>query len=151
MDNDYEIITNSAAETAEAGSRFSQNLIGRGSGPRVVCLYGNLGSGKTTFTQGFAKGLGITTRLLSPTFIIVRRYSIPETEKFLYHIDLYRLKDTGDFRELGLDEIFSDPESIVVVEWAEKLAGRLPDRRTDIHFKVLTDGTHKITVRKVTT
>lgn len=119
--------------------------------PNVFCLYGNLGSGKTTFTQGFAKGLGIHARLLSPTFIIVRRYDIPSTEIFLYHIDLYRLKNSADMEELGLSEIFADSGSITVIEWAEKLGDGIPVPRTDINFEVQTDGNHKITVRKVTT
>jgi tRNA threonylcarbamoyladenosine biosynthesis protein TsaE len=146
MDNHYEIITKDAAETAKVGQEIAQSLTSR-----IICLYGELGSGKTTFTQGFAKGLGINSRLLSPTFIIVRRYDIPETEKYFYHIDLYRLKNTTEMEELGLSEIFADPQSIVVIEWAEKLAGDLPAKRTDIHFEVMEDGSHKINVRKVTT
>lgn len=117
-------------------------------GGDILCLYGELGSGKTTFTQGFAKGLGITTRLLSPTFIIVRRYQIPLSEKFLYHIDLYRLKNIDDLKELGLSEIFTDPNAYVVVEWAEKLGELQPHRRVDIHFTTEKYGKHKLTTRE---
>jgi tRNA threonylcarbamoyladenosine biosynthesis protein TsaE len=140
MDIDREIITESAEETAKEGKELAGNI----RAGDTLCLYGELGSGKTTFVQGFAKGLGITTRLLSPTFIIVRRYDIPASEKFLYHIDLYRLTKMEDFDELGLDEIFANPRSFVVVEWAEKLEGMLPNDRIDIRFETLTDGTHKI-------
>jgi tRNA threonylcarbamoyladenosine biosynthesis protein TsaE len=119
-----------------------------GGGPRILCLYGQLGSGKTTFTQGFARGLGITSRLLSPTFIIVRRYDIPSSEQFLYHIDLYRLKNVTEMEELGLDEIFTDLRSYVVIEWAEKLGELLPKHRIDIRFTVVDYGKHKITITK---
>lgn len=130
---------------------MARHLTGRGLRPQILCLFGNLGSGKTTFTQGFAKGLGVTTRLLSPTFIIVRRYTIPSSENLLYHIDLYRLKNTGQMKELGLDEIFTDPQSVVVIEWAEKLGDLMPAGRVDIRFNVLDNGSHKIEVRDVTT
>lgn len=138
MDNNREIITDSAQETAEVGQKLARNLAGR-----IICLYGDLGSGKTTFTQGFAKGLGITQRPLSPTFIIVRRYDIPDSEKFLYHIDLYRI---ANFDGLGLTEIFSDPNAIIVIEWAEKLGDALPKGRMDIHFTTLADEKHKISI-----
>lgn len=136
---DYnKIITADAQETAEVGQKLAHQLK-----TRIVCLYGNLGSGKTTFAQGFAKGLGITTRLLSPTFIIVRRYDIPSSEKLLYHIDLYRI---SDFDGLGLTEIFSDPNAIVVIEWAEKLGTLLPKERVDIHFDSFDNGNHTISI-----
>ena len=141
MDNNREIITKNAEGTAEVGRQLA------GEHPKVVCLYGELGSGKTTFAQGFAKGLGIIGRLLSPTFIIVRRYDLLKNLSF-YHIDLYRLNSTDEMEELGLAEIFSDPAAFVVVEWADKLGNLLPADRIDIHFSVLDDGKHKITITK---
>jgi len=151
MDSYHKIITKSAQETAETGAQIARDLTrGAHARPHIFCLYGDLGSGKTTFTQGFAKALGITSRLLSPTFIIVRRYDILSsgaTEKFLYHIDLYRMKNMADMEELGLTEIFMDPGSIVVVEWAEKLTENLPEDRTDIWFSVDQEGKHHITVK----
>ena len=77
MDFNNKIITKSAQETAKVGASLAQYLERR-EVPHILCLYGQLGSGKPTFTQGFARGLGITTRLLSPTFIIVRRYQTPK-------------------------------------------------------------------------
>lgn len=148
MDDHYEIITKSAQETAEVGASLARDITGGGAGPHILCLYGDLGSGKTTFTQGFAKGLGITSRLLSPTFIIVRRYDIPLSEHFLYHIDLYRLKNVREMEELGLPEIFADPAAVVVIEWAERLGDLLPEHRVDIRFEVRDDGRHRITTKK---
>lgn len=132
------MVTTSAKETQKIGAELAKR------GARIVCLYGELGSGKTTFTQGFAKGLGITSRLLSPTFIIVRRYDIPKSNKLLYHIDLYRV---STFEGLGLAEIFADENAIVVIEWAERLGDILPENRTDIHFSVLDNEQHKIIIR----
>jgi len=115
--------------------------------PAVVCLYGELGSGKTTFVQGVAKGLGIDTRLLSPTFIIVRRYPLKSGISFFYHIDLYRTKSVSDLEGLGLREIFSDPHAVICIEWAQRLGSFLPKQRTDIHFSVISEGQRKIEVR----
>ncbi len=157
MDFDHEIITKSAQETAKLGEELAHNLEFRASSlelregekrkATVICLYGELGSGKTTFVQGFAKGLGITSRLLSPTFIIVRRYQVPQSEGFLYHLDLYRVSTEQDLAGLGISEILADSGSYVLIEWAEKLGGLLPGYRVDIRFSVKEDGRHSITVK----
>lgn len=112
----------------------------------IVCLYGELGSGKTTFAGGFAKALGVNTRLLSPTFIIVRRYPLLKKLGFLYHIDLYRTEGEKDLTGLGLSEILFDPDSIVLVEWAEKLGDLLPKKRWDIHLSLGDESTHIINI-----
>lgn len=145
---DRTIITKSAQETADLGKKLARAL-SRGETHRVVCLHGELGSGKTTFVQGFAKGLGITSRLLSPTFIIVRRYKTPESPAFLYHLDLYRVEE-GDLEELAISDILSDPDSFVVIEWAEKLGEWMPGNRIDIKFAVLADGRHAISMSELT-
>lgn len=146
MDVYSKIITESAQETATLGEEIGRKLGGAHPGG-AICLYGELGSGKTTFVQGFAKGLGITSRLLSPTFIIVRRYQIPDSSVFLYHLDLYRVEE-GKLDQLGLSDIFSDPDSFVVIEWAEKLGSSLPNNRIDVHFSVLSDGNHELRFEK---
>lgn len=142
MDFNHPFITASPQETARIGQEFGNYI--REKGIHVVCLYGQLGSGKTTFAGGFARRFGITTRLLSPTFIIVRRYPIPRQTGFLYHIDLYRMEDENDLLGLGLREILADPDSVVLIEWAEKMGELLPQPRIDVYFEVLEDGTHKI-------
>jgi tRNA threonylcarbamoyladenosine biosynthesis protein TsaE len=119
--------------------------IKKGIYPPIVCLYGELGSGKTTFVQGLARGLGlIRTRLPSPTFIIVRRYEIGEDEKFFHHMDLYRMQDEKELEVLGLAEIFANPNNYVAIEWPERLNEGLPTARLDIHFRLLPDGSHEI-------
>jgi len=149
MDINKQIITKTAQETAKAGGELAASLMGeKGSGAEatVLCLYGDLGSGKTTFTQGFAKGLRLIGRLLSPTFIIVRRYEIPITGGFLYHIDLYRTKTVLDIVNLGFEEIIKDPHAYVLIEWAEKLESLKPDKRIDIHFSLNKDDSHTIII-----
>lgn len=156
MDFDHPFTTTNPGETArlgqELGDYLRQTIKGKrkkGSGSAVIiCLYGDLGSGKTTFAQGFAKGLGITTRLLSPTFIIVRRYSLIERGGFLYHLDLYRLESIKGLRELGLSEILTDKDSIVLIEWADKLGDLLPKERIDVRFSVTEDGKHNVFICK---
>lgn len=130
------------------GEVLARNLVTeKGNGtPRTICLYGELGSGKTTFAQGFAKRLGITTRLLSPTFIIVRRYQLFNPSSFFYHIDLYRLEGDKELEGLGLRDMLSEANSYKVIEWAEKLESLLPKRRVDIRLAVKDSGEHTIII-----
>lgn len=104
--------TYSEKETKDLAKKLAKKLTG------VIALIGELGSGKTTFAQGFAEGLGIKDKIISPTFVLIRQHRIPKTDKPLYHIDLYRLED---FAELGLKDLIEDPNNIVLIEWAEKL------------------------------
>ena len=88
----------------------------------IFALFGELGAGKTIFVQGFAKGVGIKDKIISPTFVLIRQHKIPGTTKVLYHIDLYRLENTTNLKELGLEEIWSNPGNYVLIEWAEKIS-----------------------------
>lgn len=106
--------------------------------PRVLALYGQLGSGKTTLIQGLAQGLGISDRLISPTFILERRYGIPATDRTFHHLDVYRLTETSSWESLGLAELFSDPQAIIAIEWADRVE-QLPVPRIEI-FARLDDG-----------
>ena len=134
------IVTKNSKETTKLGYDFGKSL----KGGDVVCLYGDLGSGKTTFTQGLAKGLGIKQRIISPTFIIVRNYKT-KTYDF-YHIDLYRTDNDRDIEGLGIEEIINNPENIVVIEWAEKLNKYLPKKRIDIKFMYKEVSIREITI-----
>ena len=122
---DKSFVTKNSQETKKLGFNFAKELK-RGD---VVCLYGDLGSGKTTFTQGLAEGLGIKQKIISPTFIIIRTYPL----KNFYHVDLYRVENDG-MQGLGLEEILGDTSNISVIEWAEKLKDLLPKKRIDIRF-----------------
>lgn len=102
----------------------------------MLALTGELGSGKTTFVQGLAKGLRIGGRIISPTFIIVRSYKLKGKVKLLFHVDLYRLEgDLGrEIENLGLKEIWSDPNNVMVIEWAEKIKDYLPEGTKWVRF-----------------
>ena len=115
----------------------------------MIALTGDLGAGKTTFVQGFAEGLGIKARIVSPTFIIMRTYRVDgKSHRFhnFYHLDFYRIEGTEeDVESLGLTEVWNAPGSVVVVEWAEKIKDFLPTGTIWINFEV--DGTkRKITL-----
>lgn len=112
----------------------------------VIALFGELGAGKTVFAQGFAEGLGIKEKIISPTFVLIRQHPISGTKKVLYHIDLYRLNDMKDLKHLGLEEIWSDPKNIVLIEWADKIKNLLPKEVIEIYLDVVDTNTRKITL-----
>ena len=102
----------------------------------VICLNGELGSGKTVFTKAFASALGIEDDVTSPTFNIIKEY--PNGELPLYHMDVYRIE--GKVEELGLDEYF-DGDGVTIVEWADMISDYLPKERLDITIKVTGEDT----------
>lgn len=143
-----EVITKSAKETQEFGEKIGHYLKSLSHKARVILLKGELGSGKTTFVQGFAKGLGISYRLVSPTFIIIKEYQISTSgfEKF-YHIDLYRTKDAYFDETLQLNEILKNPKSLVVIEWSERLGGTIQlANPITVEFETTADETRKIRI-----
>ncbi len=102
----------------------------------ILAIKGDLGSGKTTFVQGFLRGLGVRGRVNSPTFVLIKRYAIRGLRyKYVFHIDCYRLKKAKELLDLGLREILGDPKNIVLIEWAEKVSRRLPQEIGEIFFK----------------
>ncbi len=109
-------ISKSAEETKEIAKKLAEQVKNKSV---VIGISGELGAGKTTFTQGFAEGLGITEKINSPTFTIIKQHNIPNSSKNLYHIDLYRLENPN-IKELGIEEIVSDNNSILLIEWPEK-------------------------------
>lgn len=111
-----------------------------------MALSGELGSGKTTFVQGIAKGLGVKKQIVSPTFIIMREYAGEKLN--FYHVDLYRLEgDLGsELENLGLTDIWEDPKNVVVIEWAEKAEKYLPKSTKWIKFENLGEEQRKISI-----
>ena len=117
------IKTSSENETQKLGMWFASML----KGGEVLALKGNLGSGKTVFVRGLAQGFGIKKKITSPTFVLVKPYQFKKRNgNTLYHFDLYRLKNSGELKELGFSEIVNDKKSISVVEWPEKANALLP-------------------------
>ena len=138
-----EFITTSAIETEKVGSEFAKNVkVGD-----VVLLSGELGAGKTTFVQGVAKTLFVKTRVISPTFILVRKHhgKIGGKKINLYHIDLYRL-DSSETKNLGIEETFEDPIGIFLIEWGEKHDSLKSS--WEIKIDVTGDSKRKITIKR---
>lgn len=102
----------------------------------MIALSGELGSGKTTFAQGFFRGLGIRKKIMSPTFVLFRRHPM-RSKSFAsaYHIDAYRVRNPREFSGLGLGEILVDSENIVLLEWAEKAKRFVPQNAIRISFR----------------
>lgn len=125
MNNTYKITTRSDEETIEV----AQNLESEKFPNMVICLNGDLGSGKTVFTKGFASAMAIED-VTSPTFNIIKEYI---GELPLYHIDVYRTN--GKIDNLGIEEYF-DKGGVTIIEWAEMIEDILPEERLDITFKI---------------
>mgnify|MGYP001574193795 CR=1 FL=1 len=114
---------------------------------RLIALIGDLGSGKTTFTQGFAEGLGIKDKIISPTFILIRQHPIPNSKKTLFHIDLYRLEKDFNLNELGLSEIFDKKGNLVLIEWADKISNLAPKETIRVNIKKISQNTREISIK----
>jgi len=107
-------------------------------GGEVIALFGDLGSGKTTFTQFLARALGVKKRVPSPTFVVMRAYDSTKLPGVsLHHYDFYRLDSLEEIQDLGVEEDFKDPKTICVIEWAEKAEELLPEERFEIKFKTI--------------
>jgi tRNA threonylcarbamoyladenosine biosynthesis protein TsaE len=139
-----ETTTKSAEDTKKLGKKLSADL----KGGEVVALVGDLGSGKTTFAQGFAQGLGIKENIISPSYIIMRTYKIPPLT--LYHLDLYRIEENIDqeLTNIGFKEILDDKKAVVLIEWAEKAKDTLPKNTIWINFEYLNEDERNITISK---
>lgn len=135
-------VSHSVDETKEIAAELAKQTKNH-----VFALTGELGAGKTIFIQGFAKGLGITEKIISPTFVLIRQHQIPKTNKILYHIDLYRLENAKDFQGLGLEEIWLNPNNIILIEWAEKIKNFLPEDTTWVYFETMDNNKRHITVK----
>lgn len=127
------IISKSVNDTINIGKVIAKNLR-KGD---IVCLFGELGSGKTVLTKGIASGLGIKRcRIISPSFVLLRQYHTARIP--FYHFDLYRLKVTDEILALGYEEYFYD-EGITVVEWADRLKYLLPKEYLKIRLSIKSD------------
>lgn len=132
------------SKSGEQTKRIAKDLAENGKF-RIIGLTGELGVGKTTFTQGFAQGLGIKEKIISPTFVLIRQHKIPNTNKILNHVDLYRLEDKDDVKHLGLEELMANPNNIVLIEWAEKIEDLLPKETLKIFIESVGENFRKIT------
>lgn len=128
-------ISKSEKETQDIGLELAKSL----KGGEVLALSGNLGSGKTILTKGLARGLGVKKIITSPTFVLMKVYKIERgsanLENFI-HVDAYRLKKESDLREIGLFDWLNKKNSVVVIEWAEKVKKILPKNAIEIKIKL---------------
>ena len=124
----YKIISNSDMDTIE----LAQNIESEKFPNMVICMEGDLGSGKTLFTKAFAKSMGISENITSPTFNIIKEYDGEEGYK-LYHMDVYRLD--GKAEDLGIEDYY-DKGGVTIIEWADMIKDYLPEERLDIKFKL---------------
>lgn len=133
------------SHSEEETKQFAQNLAKKISSG-VLALIGQLGAGKTTFVQGFAKGLLIKEKVISPTFIFIRQHPIPNSNRNFYHIDLYRIETGDELNSLGLQEIIDNPANITLIEWAEKADNLLPKETIKIKLKINNPDEREITL-----
>ncbi len=150
--------SSSSEKTKEFGEKIAKRLAlsAQRDEALVVALQGELGAGKTTFTQGFFNGLGIKRRAVSPTFVIMRRYEVPAKREAqiakrksasgrlaigdkrfanIYHFDAYRLKKAEDLEVLEFGDILSNSENIILIEWPERIKEILPKSTVWLKFQ----------------
>jgi len=168
-----EYTTNSAIETQDLGKKFAGEILQKQQkesvqqtrGAFVLALKGELGSGKTTFLQGFAKGLGIKEKILSPTYVIMKKFRITNMDSFghdraemkpmknndfcqFYHIDCYRIENEKDILEIGFNEIISNPRNVVAIEWPERIKNVLPKNTLWLDFEFIDKNKREIRLDK---
>ena len=136
-----EIISNSVQET----KKFAKEISKKTKQGQVVALKGDLGSGKTTFSQGFAKGLGIDQHVGSPTFKLVSEYVGSSLN--LYHVDCYRLNSLQEFLNLGGENLLLPDNGITLIEWADIIQELLPKGTIEIEFSRVKDNPNKRKLR----
>lgn len=119
----------------------------------VVALYGDLGAGKTQFVKGLCEAFDVSENVSSPTFVVLHRYrgrDLSGREMFIHHLDLYRVGSPDEVFDLGYEELFFG-DSLVIVEWAERLGSLLPPRRIDVHLTFGTDESDReIVIERIT-
>lgn len=137
-----EVKTSSPEQSMLVAEKFASSV----SAPCVISLVGDLGAGKTTFSKGFAKGLGVKEVVTSPTFAILNEYQGKTTK--LYHFDLYRLSGLEEAHAMGFEEYFdlTRLDGIVLVEWASNTEGLIPMRHYEINIEKVSDNERKIKI-----
>ena len=135
---EFKVTSNNEYDTIE----LAQNLESEKFPNMIICLTGDLGSGKTVFAKGFANALGISEVVNSPTFTIIKEYL--EGEMPLYHMDVYRLDGNTD--GIGIEEYFHK-NGVVIIEWAETIKDILPKERLEISFKIVDENKRVLLIK----
>ena len=137
IEMEYKITTYSELDTIEIAQNFESEKFEN----MIICLDGELGSGKTVFTKGIANALGIEESITSPTFTIIKEYQSGEMP--LYHMDVYRLD--GNTEGVGIEEYYTKG-GIVIIEWAKTIKDILPEERLEIKFKVVDENRRMLVI-----
>ena len=147
MINKRELISNSENET-----KLLAVSLAKEAKPGIIALHGTLGAGKSVFARAFASALGISGYMPSPTFTIAQEYRIPENENkdlyTLYHLDLYRIKDSNAAFAFGIDEFIDNNYAVSLIEWPERIADILPEDTLHITFQHIDESSRRITIEK---
>ncbi|MEA3293161.1 MAG: tRNA (adenosine(37)-N6)-threonylcarbamoyltransferase complex ATPase subunit type 1 TsaE [Patescibacteria group bacterium] len=143
-------LTNNPSQTEKIATQMGKKFL-KTSFPKkaiILGLEGELGSGKTTFLKAFARGLGIRKKVLSPTFVIMKKFKVSKgkTYRYFYHFDCYRIKNSKEFQALGFREIFSDPKNIIAVEWANKIKKIMPKHTIWMKFEFIDEKKRNILI-----
>ncbi len=136
-------ISRSEAETEALGAEIAGQLPAGG----IVALYGDLGAGKTVFSRGFARGLGIQEPVSSPTYTIIQEYPLPDGRWF-YHLDLYRISNSASALAFGVEEYIEGRDSWSLVEWPERIADIMPRRAWTVTIRHCGENEREITIEK---
>ena len=136
------MILKSEKQTRAWARKFASGL----KGGEVLCLGGDLGSGKTAFTKGLAQGLGVKQIITSPTFVLMK---VNEGNLNLVHIDAYSLSSGEDLKAIGASDYFSDPNYVTVIEWADKVKDVWPKKRIMIWFEVKGKNQREIIIKQI--
>jgi len=151
--NNHLFISSSTEETKEIAQFFLKDILNKNKF-NLVLLKGDLGSGKTTFTQIIGKSLGIKHIINSPTFVIMKKYLIPKENKqnsffkHLFHLDAYRLNNEKELLFLDWEKIISNPENLIFIEWPEKVKKAIPQKHHLISIEHLKEGKRKFKIKK---
>lgn len=143
------MITNSPKQTQKIAKLLIKTITKNPSeNPHIFALQGNLGTGKTTFIQGVAKALKIKEKILSPTFVLMKKFPLNKKLLFsnLYHFDCYRFDKPEEILILGFKEIVKNPKNLVFIEWPEKIKKFIPKNALWINFKVVGKNKRRIVV-----
>ncbi len=130
-------LSKKSSETKKLGEKLAKNP------PAVLALKGNLGAGKTTFLQGYAKGLGIKEKILSPTFLILKKFPLKKNN--FIHIDCYRINDPQEILDLGFLEIIN--KDLLAIEWPERIKNILPKNTVFLTIKIIDKNKREITIK----
>jgi tRNA threonylcarbamoyladenosine biosynthesis protein TsaE len=114
----------------------------------IIGLIGDLGSGKTVFSQGFAKGLGIKENIVSPTFVLEKIYELPKKYRHFIHIDAYRINKSKEIINFGFKNLVRDPKNVILIEWADRIKKILPRDCIKIKFEHIDKNKRKIWISR---